>query len=39
MSLDEDWEEDKIEDIWDVEEDDLLSDDDDDLDLWLEEDL
>jgi len=36
--VEEDWEDEKIEEIWDVEEDDLLQ-EDDDIDLWLEEDL
>jgi hypothetical protein len=36
---DDDWDDEKIEDLWDVDDDDLLVDDDDDLDLWLEEDL
>ena len=35
--VEEDWEEEKLEEIWDVEDDDLS--DDDDLYLWLEEDL
>jgi hypothetical protein len=38
-NVDDDWDDEKIEDLWDVDDDDLLVDDDDDLDLWLEEDL
>jgi len=38
-NVDDDWDDEKIEDLWDVDDDDLLGDDDDDLDLWLEEDL
>ena len=39
-NVEDDWEDDKIENLWDVEEEELLADDeDDDLDLWLEDDL